>query len=309
MDTDDNIDGLIGDNTTDGEIPDYPENDLVSILARRTPPTHVNEYYDNDFNRIAKYYSEAPFKQEVDKLTRGTQRLENGLRSIIKVESKTGVITRRPRGRLDTRGLARAAAGDSNVFQKRWYKQAQNTAVCVLTDVSSSMTVNYVDHVTDPAPMFLAATFQRVAARTLQRARVPYSLVDYHDYTVIKKSFTENITDAELDKRVILGGAICRGCTNTTTAICDAADMFSTIPLSTNVTRRIMLVVTDGDCDYGPDMVRESMAYARTQGVDAIYGIGIGDTVDLTGAGYDAHEHINATSLPTTGLNMLTRAV
>lgn len=300
MSPDDNVDGLFGDNDTGEEKLDlaviqYDDEDLASLLDKRRDMPHISDYSSHRSNRYGG--DDDYVKQLVDERLKGTQRLENALRKLIKSDSRTGIDTFKQRGMLDRRALTRGKSGNSNVFKKRWHVQAENTAVMIITDVSSSM---------HGQEILLAAAFERAACRALNRAKSPYAVINYNDSPVIKKRFNENLTQKQVDERALKAVNLCAGGTDTTTAITQGADEFAMLPATTKVTRRIILVITDGGCSRGTQMVRDAQAYARSQGVDAVYGIGIG--MDLEHRGYDAHETITAESLPRTGLSMLLKA-
>jgi hypothetical protein len=89
--------------------------------------------------------------------------------------------------------------------------------------------------------------------------------------------------------------------TNTSLAIVEAAATLE----AADATRKMLLVVTDGGCNYGAPAVQEACNYVRARGIDQVNCLALDDIGGF--AGYDHAVEITAESLPREGLKMLSQ--
>ena len=243
---------------------------------------------------------EYPADKVVTGMARKTKRLENGLRNALISTARTGTVTRRTRGRLNGHDIARVKTRELDVFKRRWDTPAHSTAVALVFDHSSSM-----DHAPltssagdrGPSRRAMALTLELVAGRTLRKAQVPFSIIRYTSNVYVTKTIHDRYSAAQLSRNV--RGQEVTGMTNTSLAIVEAAATLE----AANATRKMLLVITDGGCNYGAAAVQEACNYVRARGIDQVNCLALDDIGGF--AGYDHAVEITAESLPREGLKML----
>jgi uncharacterized protein with von Willebrand factor type A (vWA) domain len=191
--------------------------------------------------------------------------------------------------------------GELNVFKQRWHVARHCTAVALVFDCSSSMNMSpghYPDGERIPTRRQTAQALELAAGRTLARAQVPFSILRYDRRVYVSKMPQQRLAPAQLAANA--HAVNLNGTTNTTLAIVKAAESLAHV----DATRKMILVVTDGGCGYGPTAVSEACNHARARGIDQINCLSIdGDYGNQSG--YDHVIEISADSLPTEGLKML----
>lgn len=209
-------------------------------------------------------------------------------------ETKTARTHHETSGRLDRRALTRMTSGATDVFSRRETAPGNDTAVMVLIDCSGSMNARM--HLARIAAWSLAkaaesaggklaiAGFQGGAAsttlnvvkdwhQTAEQAASGLQSLPTHDYTPLSAS----IIAASQDLAQI------------------------------TATRRILMVLTDGQCDLGPDAVRSACRLAANFGIETV---GIGIACDSVVKAFPERYSVNVNDLDQlakTGLGALAR--
>jgi Mg-chelatase subunit ChlD len=176
-------------------------------------------------------------------------------------------------GRLDRRALARMRTGATDVYSRRSDTPGIDTALLILIDASSSM------RLTTPSGhsrMELAQTTAWHIGRAAESANAKLGIASFHWRDNVG---TGGYTELEMVKPWTMPMAACAttiadigpgGQTPLSPAIVEAANMLAGIDAS----RRIIMVLTDGDCDLGPATVTGACRLAAARGVEAV-GIGL----------------------------------
>ena len=236
----------------------------------------------------------------LDRLAGRNQKLDLALNKLLKAPANVSKQYHQTRGRLDSRAFSRIKSGQVDAFKRSAYTSAKNSAVMLLSDISGSMSID--DN------WAFAASLERTIGNILIKNNAPFSLVRYNDDTKVKKTFAQNMTSKQLANVTAgYGGDVCGG-TDMSQAIVQGCDMFNKLGHSLSVTKRIMIVLTDGSCWRGADAVNASIDYALDHGIDYVFGIGL-STGLFQYSHFSATETVNdATTLQTLGLDMLVRA-
>jgi Mg-chelatase subunit ChlD len=177
-------------------------------------------------------------------------------------------------GRLDRRALVRMRAGAPDVFSRRDDTPGMDTALLVLVDGSASM-AHPVDRLNPQAgnrmDMAQITAWQIAKAAELAGAKVAVA-VFYSNPTL--GADLQLVKPWHLPTHGSAGHiATMRPLTSTplSPAILAGADMLAT----QTATRRIMLVLTDGQCDLGDRAVTAACNLAADMGVETV-GVGMG---------------------------------
>jgi hypothetical protein len=204
-------------------------------------------------------------------------------------------------GRFDRRAIGRASWGASNVFARKAYAPGVETAVFLLVDGSDSMRAD--------ARMVDAQSLAYHLGQAIDDAGAQCAIgAFYADGTraarEIMRQFDIGIVMAKDWHEPVDLGRIAAltpdGITPLSAAIIAASELLAAL----DVDRRICLPLTDGQCDLGPDAVRDACAIAATMGVE-VGGLGIGGGTDCAGTfpvGIDLGAGANVS---TAGLNLL----
>jgi len=98
------------------------------------------------------------------------------------------------------------------------------------------------------------------------------------------------------------------GGTNIQKAIVQGSEIFKDINVAEQVTRKVMIVLSDGQCGTGPEGIQQGVEYAKRQGIDAIFGIGL--LTEVGHIAYDASVDVmDPRDLPKVGLRTLLKAL
>ena len=274
---DDNVDSLFGDDEYDFDV---------------DPTDHISELLDDTHLKHADVI-DYPDCDDVKRNAAGNKSLELALKKFVKSPAHTGEVNHKKAGKLQRRALTRALAGDQNVHTKRWFESAQNTAVVICTDTSGSMNLGRA---------MPAATFVFSAVRAFNAVSAPYALINFSQRPTLVVAFNQRLSTYNREK-LAASSQQAGGGTNIQRAIIEAVKQHA--GNNTPVTRRVIMVVTDGMCSTGSAGVNQAIAYAQESGIK-VYGIGIG--VNLQ-ADYEAKEKVDQDNMATTGLAMLLRGV
>ena len=295
-----------GDDTIAGVVPDTTEATTSEFQARTDAAAEGTLVQAiQHLGRATKKRAvpcEYPADKVVTDMARKTKRLENGLRNALVSTARTGTVTRRTRGRLNGHDIARVKTRELDVFKRRWDTPAHSTAVALVFDHSSSM-----DHAPltssagdrGPSRRAMALALELVAGRTLRKAQVPFSIIRYTSNVYVTKTIHDRYSAAQLSRNV--RGQEVTGMTNTSLAIVEAAATLE----AADATRKMLLVITDGGCNYGAAAVQEACNYVRARGIDQVNCLALDDIGGF--AGYDHAVGITAESLPREGLKMLSQ--
>jgi hypothetical protein len=214
-------------------------------------------------------------------------------------------------GRLDRRALVRMRAGALDVFSQRDDTPGMDTALLILIDGSSSMD-GYAGTGT-VSRMAIAQTAAWHIARAAEAANARVAVVAFHTrFDQLSKRTYDNPTGAALTVvkpfttpmdscAAALGSVGAHAYTPLAPAILGAAGMLAEV----NATRHILMVLTDGECDYGNDAVTASCALAEDMGVETV---GVGMACDEVTRAFPPRYSVNVTDLgqlATTGLGVL----
>ncbi len=195
----------------------------------------------------------------------------------------------RPTGRLDRFAYARVASGDNSVFAKRTIAGGYQTEIEILCDGSASMRGKAA---------YATATLALVIAQAAKQVGVKCGITRFTEGTprAVKRP-NESLSQADVQNRFASLATNPAGCTDITGAIVQAsAKLAARAPAK----RKVLFVVTDGDCAYGPEGVKSANAYARRLDVETAVlcidtpvhpGFGLAvecDSRDITRAGLNA---------------------
>ena len=226
-------------------------------------------------------------------------------------------------GRLDRRALVRMRAGAVDVYSRRDDTPGMDTALLVLIDGSSSMDATVVSRhpgaltYTTTSRMGIARTTAWHIARAAEAANAKVAIAVFHtrpDHIDPRgrKLGTNGLTGAQLtvvkpwsvpvaDRAGVLARVQASAWTPLSPAIMAGADMLAAI----NATRHILMVLTDGECDYGNDGVRAACQLADDQGVETVgIGMACAAVIDAFPPRYSVNV-TDLTQLASTGLGVL----
>ena len=198
-------------------------------------------------------------------------------------------------GRLDRRALARVGTGALDVFSRREEQAGVDTALMVLVDGSGSMKVSGRMETAMVTAWHIASAADTAGAR----------VAVYVFYTGEVSAKLYPIVEFGESVRARAGGfphVIPQGFTPLSPAILGAAELLMGEALAT---RRILMVLTDGDCDLGNARVTEACDIARAWGVEVV---GIGIDAPAVAAAFPQGRSVNVrdlSQLGATGLGVL----
>jgi len=189
-------------------------------------------------------------------------------------------------GRLDRRALARMRCGATDVFSRKDDQPGIDTALMVLIDGSASMTNRGVPLVNEtrgqymarPSRMAIAETAAWHIARAAEAANARVCVAVFHSK---RNQRGEQVPGAKItvlkpwevqvqDRAAVLGTCEINGSTPMSPAIIECSGMLSEVA----ATRHILMVLTDGECDYGPAGVTRACVLAGDVGVEVV-GVGM----------------------------------
>lgn len=230
-------------------------------------------------------------------------KLRRDVRAAVKAPERVGVERYQTTGRLDMRQMAQFATSAA-LFSRRFEEEGREAAVSLLLDLSSSMGSGR------GSAAEAAGALALHLGEALKSAGVPFEVAgfaDTPDYDLrpiarlyVAKAFSDGWADP-VRARVALMMARAAGGTAMLPAMHDMAQRLAKRP---HVTRRILLVLTDGADGYPVAANQACIAHWRARGVEVI---GIGCLCDVAQT-FGAGRHVNVTSLAdvaTAGLRAL----
>jgi Mg-chelatase subunit ChlD len=186
-------------------------------------------------------------------------------------------------GRLDRRALTRMRAGAVDVYSQRVDTPGVDTALLVLIDGSSSMCMpTGPAHNRGPSRMDMALTSAWHIANAAELAGAKVAVTVFHgsSRSDVRVSVIKDWSTPLRDRAAMLADVSPGGSTPMSPAIMVSAKMLASVSAAT---RRIMMVLTDGDCDYGPEAVTKACILAGDDGVEVV-GIGMDAGEDVVKA-------------------------
>jgi len=166
----------------------------------------------------------------------------------------------RPSGRLDRSAMARIGAGQTEgVYARRTFSSGYETEITVLLDHSGSMSGAYA---------WAASTLALTIAQAAQSVGVKNDILSFSstEFETVKAT-SETPTLPIVLKRLARLGLTAGGSTPLSSCMISAtAKLAARAPNK----RKILFVVSDGDCDSGGIMVRKACDYARRMDVETV---------------------------------------
>ena len=282
----------------------YDEANLDDLAAEAAKDAGKSRYTVETEAHHAATVLNVPLPREAAELTRGGDprlasrsiespaKLRRHLTMAVKSPERVSHERYQVSGRLDLRNLVGLATGAPNVFKRRVEEEGREAAVSILVDVSGSM------------------AGQRIAAAkamcihmgdALKAAGVRFEIAGFDDVCIVRpKAFSEGW--AEPTRRRVAGLRTLSG-TGMLPAMKACAER---LVKQGNVTRRILLVLTDGQDSYAPEANAALCAFYAGRGVE-IVGIGLMTGGVLTPFRGKACTVWNASDLSRDGLKMLVK--
>lgn len=183
-------------------------------------------------------------------------------------EEQRRVTHRETSGRLDRRALARMDAGAVDVFSRRTIQPGRDVALGVLWDLSSSMEGMETS-------MAAATTWQ--LAQAAENAGAGFGVYGFSSRCQRPHAGIAGVLvpiwpfgGAPRHPAATLASVKPKGGTRLAPCIMGLGELMLNVPAS----RRIMIVLTDGACDYGQALVRDACGIVASWGVEPV-GIGL----------------------------------
>jgi Mg-chelatase subunit ChlD len=187
-------------------------------------------------------------------------KLRRHLTAAVKSPERVAVDRRQVSGRLDMRNLVGLSIGAPNVFKRRIEEEGREAAVCITMDISGSMAGNRLR---------AAKAMALHMGDALKAAGVKFEIAAWDDIVeIIAKPYAKGWS-TETQRAV--AGLKCLSGTGMLPAMKAAAERLLKVG---NVTRRIMLVLTDGADSYAMEANSALCKFYAARGVE-IVGIGL----------------------------------
>ena len=219
-------------------------------------------------------------------------KLRRHLTIAVKSPERVGVERRQVSGRLDMRNLVGLASGAQNVFRRRTEEEGREAAVCISMDVSGSM---------GGSRIAAAKAMALHMGDALKAAGVKFEVNAWDDLCMITpKPFAKGWSDDT--RRAVAGLKVMSG-TGMLPAMKASAERLLKVA---NVTRRILLVLTDGQDSYAQEANAALCAFYAARGVEII---GIGLQTNSVAAPFKGKATVvwNTSDLSTAGLGALVK--
>jgi uncharacterized protein with von Willebrand factor type A (vWA) domain len=249
---------------------EYDEASLNEMSTTRPEEmSHIEQALNAPSPRIDEFPGALPTGgvKAVANAIESPMRLRRHLTLAVKAPERVAFERHQISGRLDLRNVVGMATGAETVYRRRIEEDAKEAAVTLLLDMSSSMNTS--------GRSIAARAMALHMGDALRAAAVKFEVVAFTTsggpLVTVPKSFKAPWND-ETKKAV----AQLRGCSGT--AILPAVAFCAKRLLQqAHVTRRILLVLTDGDDGYSAEANRLNCLNWRRRGVETI---GIGLMVD-----------------------------
>jgi hypothetical protein len=244
-------------------------------------------------------------------------KLRNLILGLLRAPEKTDVRRFKTSGRFDSRAMLRATTGAADVFKRRFRQEGMNTAVTLIVDCSISMST-YVGSATlmNRAAQFAYALSVCIEATGQScevfgfgdqaRSRIWNNVDDQNGYTDqvrINQCSLFPVKTRREKVRHVLGkfdslSRAASGGTPLSAAMLDA----TTRLVNERATRRVLLCLTDGECNSGPLACKMAQRMAWAQGVEIV---GIGCGYDCSESFYDSENFMDVNEMTQGGLAKL----
>ena len=221
-------------------------------------------------------------------------KLRRHLTLAVKSPERVGVERRQVSGRLDLRNLSGIVSGSETVFRRRIEDEGREAAMTFLLDVSGSM---------KGERLRAAKAMALHMGDALKAAGVKFEIAAFDDNTIwTPKPFAKAWSN---DTRRAVAGMLTAGGTAMLPAMKQCAERLLKVGA---VSRRILLVLTDGQDGYPAEANAALCAWYQTRGVEII-GIGL-MTYGLARTFNGRAVHVyDCASLSTVGLSELVKAL
>lgn len=221
-------------------------------------------------------------------------KLRRHLTLAVKSPERVDVERRQVSGRLDLRNLSGIASGSETVFRRRVESEGREAAVGLLLDVSGSM---------KGQRLAAAKAMALHMGDALKAAGVKFEIAAFDDNQLwTPKPFAKAWAN---DTRRLVSGMQTAGGTSMLPAMKQCAERLLKVG---GVSRRILLVLTDGDDSHAPEANAALCAWCKVRGVE-IVGIGLlTHRLDRTFNGR-AVQVLDCERLSTVGLSELVKAL
>jgi cobalamin biosynthesis protein CobT len=223
-------------------------------------------------------------------------KLKTQIRSIVSAPGRVDKRRWQENGRLDLRAVPAMRCGARNVYKRRRKTEAVQSVVSLLIDLSHSMNGR--------RRIGAAVGLAGHLGECLKAAGVSFEIMGFKgsDKSYAIKTLSEPWNVSAM-ANVATSANAANGQTNISSAIVRASQRLRGVQ---NVTRRIVLVLTDGDCGYGPRAVKASIKYAETIGVETA---GIGLQNDVSGVFPVSQSVFDVADLARDGLGVLAKTL
>ena len=210
------------------------------------------------------------------------------------------VTHRETTGRLDRRALTRMSTGARDVFSQKHEMPGVETALCVLVDCSLSMNDKVYGTSLNRLSMAVITGWHIAKAAEAANAKVCVAGFEYmYEGAKIKmlKPWDRSCGDSARTMTALKA----RGSTPMSPSILEISRAMADM----NATRKIIMVLTDGGCDYGEKCMHAACNLAGDMGVEVV-GIGMNCkmVLDMFPAGYSVNVE-NLKHLAKVGLGVL----
>ena len=210
------------------------------------------------------YHSGSPSIGAVDRIAADslkTGRLKAQVARVLKAEENESWQRGKTAGRLDRFALHKVATGNArDVFCKRTIASGYETEIEILCDGSNSMGTDSKDHVTAVLAWTIASAAQQVGVRC--------GISRFSDGrpTAIKQP-AESFGSGVVRDRIGIIANYTDGSTDLTGAI-----IFASAKLAARAPnkRKLLFVISDGECNSGPAGVIRANAYAKRIGIETV---------------------------------------
>jgi Mg-chelatase subunit ChlD len=239
----------------------------LNELGRRPTPEHeaINAAINAKplMESTPESYTNLSAVRSAASLIPSPARLRRHLTAAVKAPERVGTERFQSTGRLDLRNLAGIGTKSTTVYKRRIEDEAREAAVTLLIDRSSSMST--------AGRMNAANAMALHMGDALHAAAVKFEIVMFSSgrtAVIIQKAFSErwnDITKSRVATTIPING------TMMLPAITFCAKRLAKVP---NVTRRVILALTDGDDSFTPAANRFNNRAWRAKGIE-VAGIGL----------------------------------
>ena len=232
-------------------------------------------------------------------------KLRRDVRAAVKAPERVGVERYQTSGRLDMRQMSQFDTSGA-LFKRRFEEEGREAAVSLLLDMSSSMGPGR------GTPAEAAGALALHLGEALKSAGVAFEIAGFADTNeshppqsrlYVAKAFSEGWADVSKARIALMMNRVAGG-----TAMLPAMhDMAGRLARKAHVTRRILLVLTDGEDGYSRAANRACIAHWRARGVEIV---GIGCLCNVAGVFGPAHVNVRRLSdVSSAGLGALVQVL